>query len=79
MLCNRFKKVLSALVNKAQSVFVEGRAIQDNILIAFEALHTMKNKRRKYGDLALKIDISKAYERVDWTFFRVILLKHVFE
>lgn len=46
--------------------FVKDRAIKDNALIAFEAIHSMKRKNRgRYGEFALKIDISKAYDRVD--------------
>lgn len=45
VLCNRLKKVLLGLVNRAQFVFIEGHSIQDNVLIAFETLHSMKNKR----------------------------------
>lgn len=34
----------------------------------------MKNKRRgKFGDVALKIDISKAFDRVDWGFLEYML------
>lgn len=40
-----------------------GRLIRDNVLIAFEMIHAMLNKRKgKHGDVALKIDISKAYD-----------------
>lgn len=74
VLCNRLKRVLPGLVDKAQSAFISGRAIQDNILIAFETIHMMKNKRYgKKGDVALKIDISKAYDRVDWNYLEAIL------
>lgn len=38
VLCNRLKGVLPSLVNKAQSVFLAGRSIQDNVLIAFELI-----------------------------------------
>ncbi|XP_057790846.1 uncharacterized protein LOC131007953 [Salvia miltiorrhiza] len=68
------KKVLPNLIDRAQSVFVEGRLIQDNILIAFEAIQSMKKKTRgKHGLFALKIDISKAYDRVDWNYLDAIL------
>lgn len=74
VLCNRLKEVLPGLVDKAQSAFVSGRAIQDNVLIAFEIIHAMKNRRSgDQGDVALKIDISKAYDRVDWTYLERIL------
>lgn len=66
VLCHRLKVVLSDLVDKAQSAFVLGRAIQDNIMVAFETIHMMKNKRRgRHGDVAFKIDINKAYDRPD--------------
>ncbi|XP_057808834.1 uncharacterized protein LOC131023304 [Salvia miltiorrhiza] len=42
----KLKRVLPHLIDHAQSMFVEGRLIQDNILIAFEAIHSMKRKTR---------------------------------
>ncbi|XP_057794267.1 uncharacterized protein LOC131010650 [Salvia miltiorrhiza] len=74
VLCNRLKGVLPDLIDRAQSAFVEGRLIQDNILIAFEAIHSMKRKTRgKFGSFAFKIDISKAYDRVDWGYLDAVL------
>lgn len=76
VLSNRLNEVLPDLVDRAQSAFVAGRAIQDNVLIAFEVIHAMKNKwNGRRGDMALKIDISKAYDRVDWNYLKRILLK----
>lgn len=69
VLCNRLKNVLLKLVDISQSAFVAGRSIQDNILIAFELIHSMRKKtKRKMGEVSLKIDISKAYDRVDWSY-----------
>lgn len=73
---NRLKEVLPGLVDKAQSAFVAGRAIQDNALIAFEIIHAMKNKRKgRRGDVAVKIDISKAYDRIEWGYLERIMLR----
>ena len=49
---------------------MHSREIHDNILIAQEVFHCMRLKKRvrKY-ELALKIDMNKAYDRVDWDFF----------
>lgn len=67
---------LPNLVDKAQSAFISGRTIQDNFIIAFEAIHAMKNKRKGgRGDMALKIDISKAQYRVDWSYLEKIMGK----
>lgn len=66
VLCNRLKHILPKIIDPVQSAFVKGRSIQDNALIAFEAIHIMKRKNcGKFGDFALKVDISKAYDRVD--------------
>ena len=76
VLANRLKKILPHIISESQSAFVPGRLISDNILIAFETLHHMKNmKGNKQGYMALKLDMSKAYDRVEWAFLERIMLK----
>lgn len=76
VLANRLKLVLPNIVSKNQSAFLKGRLITDNMLIAFEVLHSMqRNVNKKSGEVALKIDISKAYDRMDWNYLRLILVK----
>lgn len=63
VLANRLKPLLQQFISPFQSVFVPGRLISDNSLIAFEIAHFMKRKRDSkvgYGDL--KLDMSKAYD-----------------
>ncbi|GMJ03875.1 hypothetical protein HRI_004056700 [Hibiscus trionum] len=69
-LANRIRPLLDKCIDPTQSVFVPGRAITDNILIAYELMHSMKIKKHgKAGSFALKLDMAKAYDRVSWGFF----------
>ena len=71
MLANKLKKVLSHIISESQSAFQSDKAISDNILVAFETLHHMKSKKRgKVGHMALKLDMSKAYDRLEWVFLQ---------
>ena len=47
--------------------------ITDNVLVAYETLHAMHI--RKKGALALKLDVSKAYDRVEWGFLKGTMIK----
>ncbi|XP_074347003.1 uncharacterized protein LOC141685822 [Apium graveolens] len=72
VLSNRLKLILPTLISEHQSAFVPGRSITDNVLVAFEIIHHMQRKKtREDGEIALKLDISKAYDRVDWDFLKV--------
>ncbi|KAA3485034.1 reverse transcriptase [Gossypium australe] len=67
VLVNRMKGVMDSCIDKSQSVFVPSRLIYDNVLLAYEILHTFRQKLvGNKGFLALKLDMSKAYNRVEW-------------
>ncbi|OMO90013.1 reverse transcriptase [Corchorus capsularis] len=73
-LTNRLKEILPSIVGQNQSAFVPGRMIFDCSMIAFETVHYMKNKRRgNENHMALKLDLSKAYDRVEWIFLEGIM------
>lgn len=73
-LANRLKQFLPGLITENQSTFVPGRSISDNVLVAFKILHHMKRKHNeKEGEVTLKLDISKAYDRVDWGYLQSML------
>ena len=56
------------------------RLITDNTTIAYEILHRMRNRRRgKVGQMAVKLDISKAYDWVEWSFLQGIMQKLGFD
>jgi hypothetical protein len=66
VLANRLKKVLPSIISPNQSAFIPRRRINDNIIVAFEALHTMSTRLKcRKGFMALKLDMNKAYDRVE--------------
>lgn len=71
VLANRMKNILPTLISEKQSAFVPGRCITDNILVAFEVIHHMRGeKKTQEGSVALKLDISMAYDRVNWGYLK---------
>ncbi|XP_030963604.1 uncharacterized protein LOC115984727 [Quercus lobata] len=76
VLANRLKRVLPQIISESQSAFQLDKAISDNILVAFETLHHMKMKKvGKVGHVAIKLDMSKAYDRLEWEFLKKIMEK----
>jgi hypothetical protein len=75
VLSNRLKKVLPHIISDSQSAFVPGRLITDNVLVAFETLHHMKTQSSQASSMALKLDMSKAYDKVEWTFLERMMQK----
>ena len=76
VVANMLKKVLPNIISESQSAFQPNKAILDNILVAFELLHHMKTQKSKKADfMTLKLDMSKAYDWVEWRFFIGIMKK----
>ncbi|XP_024156261.1 uncharacterized protein LOC112164272 [Rosa chinensis] len=76
VLANRLKSILPQIVSPLQSAFVPGRLISDNTLVATEVAHFMKKLRcQSDGFFSLKLDISKAYDRLEWQYVEAVLLK----
>ncbi len=71
--------VLDKLVSPCQSAFIPGRWIAENQILVHEILHSFKKRKVKGGFVAMKIDLQKAYDRVNWSFLRSILLNFGFE
>lgn len=63
---SRLRPVLHQVIDQSQSAFIPGRLITDNVIIGFECMHWIHHhSKRKTGYAALKLDMSKAYDRVE--------------
>lgn len=76
ILSKRLKRCLPTLISETQSAFVARRLITDNILVAHEVFHALRtNPSCKEKFVAIKTDMSKAFDRVEWSFLEALLLK----
>lgn len=65
-IANRPKTFLQEVIDVEQSAFIKGRLITDNALLAKECFHWMKKKTKgKRGIIAIKLDMSKAYYKIE--------------
>lgn len=80
VLANRLKKILPEVISEAQSAFVPRRQITNNVFVAFEMMHCISmRKKGKKRLMAVKLDMSKAYNRVEWRYLQEIMRKMGFQ
>ncbi|GAA0146664.1 hypothetical protein LIER_06563 [Lithospermum erythrorhizon] len=71
----RLKTFLPYVISETQSAFVPNRLITDNILLVYEAHHVIMNKKpRREGFMSIKLDMLKAYDRVELSFLKDTLI-----
>ncbi|KAK9160799.1 hypothetical protein Syun_007140 [Stephania yunnanensis] len=71
-LSNRLKTVLSKLISPFQHAFIAGRQISNNAP-AHKVLHLMANGSRRTQEVAIKVDINKAYDKLEWALMLKLL------
>ena len=80
VIANRLKPLLNSIISETQGAFIANRLITDNVLIAFESLHHMATScLGKKSFMAFKLDMNKAYDRVEWAFLEKIMIKMGFK
>lgn len=72
ILAARLAPVLNSIVDHAQSAFIEGRNLSDNIHLVQELLRKYSRKRISPRCL-IKVDLRKAYDSMNWVFIRQVL------
>ena len=77
ILTSRLKPLLDRFISPIQSAFVAGRAISENFIITDEIIHLMGKKKGRGGLMLLKMDMEKAYDRLEWNFLKQTLLAGV--
>ena len=76
VLANRLKIILPQIISKNQSAFLSRRLITDNVLVTFELMHYLEHKKDgREGFMAIKLDMSKTYDRVEWGFIKQVMEK----
>ncbi|XP_016700008.1 uncharacterized protein [Gossypium hirsutum] len=75
-LANRLKVVLPFCITQNQSTFIPGRMIHNNVLVAHELMNYLRSpKNSPNKGCVIKLDMSKAYDRVEWSFIKKVMLK----
>ncbi|WVZ92764.1 hypothetical protein U9M48_038806 [Paspalum notatum var. saurae] len=71
LMANRLAPFLDRMVSANQSVFIRGRCIHDNFLLVQQMARFLHRQREPR--LLFKLDISKAFDSVSWSFLLEIL------
>ena len=71
----RLRPHLDKLISPHQTIFVPGRKGVDNTIIVQEVVHSLSKKKGKVGYMALKIDLGKAHDKLEWSFIRDVLIR----
>ena len=68
IIVQRLKPYTTKVINPCQVKFVPGRRTSDNIILVQEVIRTLKSRWGQVGYVALKLDLEKAYDRLEWPF-----------
>jgi len=76
VLANRLKRFLPKMISENQSAFMSDHLITDNILVAFKTIHHINQKHSgKVGEMTLKLEMNKVFDRFEWGCLEKIMYK----
>ncbi|GKV48920.1 hypothetical protein SLEP1_g55702 [Rubroshorea leprosula] len=74
VIANKLKMVLQKVISQEQSAFLPNQLITNNFMIAYEILQYMRTRKvRKWGWQAVKLDMSKAFDLVEWPYLEQVM------
>lgn len=73
IISSRLKSLMTSIISPLQSSFVMNRTIDENIIIIKEMAHIFHKASKKSNMMALKIDLSKAFDSIVWSFIHETL------
>ena len=74
----RLRPYLGKLISPLQTAFVPGRKVMDNMFITQELIHSFSRKKGNARCMAIKIDLEKVYDKIEWSFDREMLVREKF-
>lgn len=74
ILCDRLAPLLNDVISDEQSGFVKGRLIVDNVLLAHDLINDI-DRKTKGGNVVIKVDMAKAYDKLEWSFLIKVMAK----
>ena len=78
IIMGRIKPLISKLISPVQMAFVPGRRGIDNVMIVQELFSTLDRKKGNEGYMSIKVDLEKAYDRLEWSFTHQVLIAFQF-
>lgn len=79
VLANHLRPLMTKLTGQCQSSFIPRRSTSNNIMIAQEVIHSLHRRWGRNGTFIVKVDLEKAYDRVDWGFLEQVLMTSGFK
>lgn len=73
IIVQRLRPLLPSMICPLQTAFLEGRRASDNVVIAQELIYSLKRRKGKEGYMVVKIDLERAYDRLEWSFVKMVL------
>lgn len=73
VIANCLTPLMHKLVAETQSSFIPGRLASDNMVVAQELIHTLRHATSRRGMMAVKVDVEKAYDQIEWNFIETTI------